>query len=89
MEKDIIKGDDGRVYRRRENGSLTEVFDAAAHAKRQASAITAKHTITGVRLVDLSKPDDPAVVVTLDEKEAKGVVQSVSHVLKARQRGSA
>lgn len=81
---DTVKGSDGRTYRRLASGHLVEEFDAKAHAKRQLDGITAKHTITGLRLTDISDPDAPAVVVTMSETEAKKVVAAVKDVLKAR-----
>lgn len=84
MENDIIKGSDGRSYKRGRDGRLTEQPDPAGHAKRQLEGITADHTITGIRLSLATDPAAPATIVTLSRAEAVSVVKAVQKVLAAR-----
>lgn len=83
MAEELITAN-GRKYRQRPDGLLKEVSDPQGHAKRQLAALTSKHTITGLRIVDTDAPDDPAVLVTLDPSEAKVVLAAVKDVLKKR-----
>jgi hypothetical protein len=82
--QDIIRGDDGRSYRRSRDGRLQEIHDPKAHAARLLKAIGIYHTITGLRITDTRRPDEPAIIVTLDETEADVVLGAVKQVLAAR-----
>ena len=83
-KEEMIRGDDGRTYRRNADGRLSEVFDPKVHAQRLLDSITDQHVITGVRISDSSNPDNPAVVVTFEPEESAKILEAVREILQDR-----
>lgn len=74
----------GRSYRELPDGKLVPVFDPVEHAQAQFKAIGKAHTVQGVRIVDGSDPEAPAVNVTFDEAEGAQVLDVIRTILESR-----